>query len=248
MNMYTYLVTRLIRFLVAYAQRRGRVVSYTHGGRLYMTRYAVWGWLTGDPKPEDLRRWMQAVQEPDDIEPFWWRRAVAWLWSCVRQRLPNIYVHQMHAPDVDTACHDHPWPWAVSWIMLGGYREERIVPTGPTGAPYTAPQELSIVWRLFRRYGDWEPRDVRLKWFRAPALNVLRGDTFHRVAALDRHIIAHKKIHGGLAVGTWTLFLAGPRARAKPWGYLVPGFGFKPHQTRHAEIDGKEKRHEPAHS
>ncbi len=41
-------------------------------------------------------------------------------------RLPfSIYIHHFHIPDQDGAPHNHPWKWAVSWILSGGYWEFR---------------------------------------------------------------------------------------------------------------------------
>lgn len=173
--LYVAIVSAFIRWVQARCLKLGRAVEYTHGGRLYMTRYALWGHLTGDAQ-RGLRSW-----------------------------LPNLYVHQMHAPDLDPSLHDHPWPWAVSFIMLGGYVEERNVETP------------ACLFQLS-------------KWRGAPGLNFLSGSTFHRIAALSEH------------TSTWTLFLAGPRAGRKQWGYIVEGAGYVSHQTRHFQIEGKEIR------
>lgn len=228
--MYQYLVTRLIQALVWCAQKRGRVVSYTHGGRLYMTRYAVCGWLTGD-NTITIPRWLQHRHTE-------WLNSVWYFGRRLRACLPNLYVHQMHAPDLDPACHDHPWPWAVSWVMLGGYTEQRIIASDLKGNPYRGAGELRAVWEIFRRYGCLEPRDIHTRELKAPALNLISGKTFHRIDS-----ITYDGIHGSGPPGTWTLFLAGPRRRAKPWGYLVPGRGYVKHSERHTEIEGKEVRH-----
>lgn len=181
-RLYCYAVILFIGLAVRYARRRGRVVHYTHKGRLYMTRYALWGHLTGDGQ------------------------------AGFRARLPNLYLHQMHAPDLDPAVHDHPWPWALSWVMLGGYCEER----APLGPDRQLERTLTTLWH-------------KQRWLQAPAINALRGSTFHRLAALADE-------------PTFTLFLAGPRAGKKPWGYLVEGRGYVSHQERHAEFEGQELR------
>ena len=203
-SIYTYLVTRLILALARLCLRRGRYVDYTHAGRHYMRRYAILGHLTGDGQ-RGIRTWF-----------------------------PNLYLHQIIAPDLDPAVHDHPWPWAVSWIMLGGYREERAgFCTGPRPS---MPVYYSVRSRT------------------APAINRLDGSTYHRIAKLDRVRICEGKAFTGRPClctwscptdGTWTLFLAGPRRKAKTWGYLVPGRGYVTHAERHREIDGKEYRGKP---
>lgn len=50
-------------------------------------------------------------------------------WLIPRNRLFNIYLHQILRDDDDRALHDHPW-WNVSLVLAGGYYE--VVPVaGP---------------------------------------------------------------------------------------------------------------------
>lgn len=149
-----------------------------------------------------LRRYAVAGHLTGDVQG--WR---AWL--------PNLYVHQIINPDLDPCLHDHPWPWGVSWIALGSYEEQRF--------SSFFDQALS---HLPGGYGSSLRRTLT-----APALNILRGSTFHRIAEIEP--------------GTWTIFLAGPRAHAKPWGYLVPGRGYVHHSERHEEFGGEEVRGKP---
>jgi hypothetical protein len=37
----------------------------------------------------------------------------------------SVYLHHFHRPDEDDAPHNHPWAWAVSLILAGGYVERR---------------------------------------------------------------------------------------------------------------------------
>lgn len=220
---YVWFVSRLVLVLARWCLRRGRYVDYVHQGRFYLRRYAVCGWLTGDMRPIDAERWHSAGMLPS------WR---VW-WARVRARLPNLYLHQMINPDLDTCLHDHPWPWAVSWIMLGGYTEHR------------APASLFTKGMITEHER------------KAPALNVLRGTDFHRIADIEKIDCRYMTRKGRMGVcrqpdccgnqwkNTWTLFLAGPRRRAKPWGYLVPGRGYVHHRERHAEFGGEEKRGAP---
>ncbi len=182
-TLYTYFAARLVRAIVSWCTARGRYVDYVHAGRTYMRRYVLSGYRTGDAHQG---KW--------------------------RARLPNLYLHHMHAPDADPCLHDHPWPWAVSWIVLGGYSEylSRHDPRTPKDLPAWA--------------ATWERRH------RAPALNVIRGTTFHRVAELDpaydyrgpkyveyADVVPESSRYHPL-MGTFTLFLAGPRAGNKAWG------------------------------
>jgi hypothetical protein len=200
-RLYVSIVSFFIRALVRRADRSGRYVTFTHDGRPYMRRFCVFGHLTGDVRRESL--------------PHGFKR----LWVRIRSELPNLYVHQIIAPDHDPSLHDHPWPWAVSWVMLGGYRESRL-------------------------YKGTDPREgFYERTLTAPALNFLSGRTFHRVSNLPRkYDISKGFVVPSRMFGVWTLFLAGPRASRKPWGYLVPGRGYVPHTERHAEIGGEEVR------
>lgn len=39
--------------------------------------------------------------------------------------LPAIYLHYFFKGDEDRSLHDHPWAWAASLVLTGGYTEER---------------------------------------------------------------------------------------------------------------------------
>lgn len=39
----------------------------------------------------------------------------------------GVYLHHFHRSDNDGALHNHPWAWAFSFILVGGYQEERRV-------------------------------------------------------------------------------------------------------------------------
>ncbi len=40
----------------------------------------------------------------------------------------SIYLHKFHTPDYDPAPHSHPWKWAYSFVLTGGYLERRFDP------------------------------------------------------------------------------------------------------------------------
>lgn len=37
----------------------------------------------------------------------------------------SLYIHHFHRPDQDEVPHNHPWKWACSFILSGGYWEFR---------------------------------------------------------------------------------------------------------------------------
>lgn len=46
----------------------------------------------------------------------WWRE---------RLRLPGLYLHYFYRGDGDRELHSHPWSWACSLVLWGGYVEHR---------------------------------------------------------------------------------------------------------------------------
>jgi hypothetical protein len=75
-----------------------------------------------------------------------------------RKRWPGVFLHYFFQGDRDRALHNHPWRWARSLILAGGYVEHRRDAQG------------NVTSRTYRP-GDW---------------NVLNGSDFHRVCLLSR--------------------------------------------------------------
>lgn len=69
---------------------------------------------------------------------------------------PGLYLHKFFRGDVDRDLHNHPWKWSMSFILTGGYVEERDAIVGI------------------------EVRDIRPGHF-----NFLSGEDFHRVHLTD---------------------------------------------------------------
>ena len=103
----------------------------------------------------------------------------------------KVFVHRIHSKDHDRDPHNHPWPWAVSLILLGWYDELRCTSRhgGLCGICSTVPTEAQkhMAWTF-----------SRVRW-----LNFIGPNTYHRILEV--------------APRTWTLFLAGPRSRT--WGF-----------------------------
>jgi hypothetical protein len=76
-----------------------RVRTITGGdGDPYLERYYLWGWAPWNPEGSKLFPW-----------------------------LPGAMLHRFLRGDEDRELHNHPWKWAFSVILTGGYREERMV-------------------------------------------------------------------------------------------------------------------------
>lgn len=76
--------------------------------------------------------------------------------AAVKARPFDLYLHRFHRSDDDAALHNHPWEWAVSFVLSGGYTEER-------------------------REGDKVIRRI----VRPFSFNFIRGEDFHRVDLVD---------------------------------------------------------------
>ncbi len=248
-RIYTFFAALLVRALVKYCTARGRYVDYVHATgehsvkvgidpafpgamvalenstpieRVYMRRYVITGFMTGDKHPNSL------------VTRTGWRSLFQRVLRQFALNRWHLYLHHMHAPDADECLHDHPWPWGLSFILLGGYTEQRNLDEPPKYAGTIGTRSLQ-----------------------APALNRLRGTTFHRISELKKHDCRFASPRGRMLVckqadccansrgGVFTLFLAGPRSASKPWGYLVPGRGFVPQRERHAETGAREERAQP---
>lgn len=106
-------------------------------------------------------------------------------------RFPGVYLHHFHQSDPDRDLHNHPWRWSFSLILAGGYYEERLVENG-------------------------EHRLTKITLDRkAPGINYITGDTFHRVVLKD------------VKNGAWTIFCSGPEV--KDWGFMTYAGTFIPH-------------------
>lgn len=42
------------------------------------------------------------------------------------KKLVRVKIHNFHRGDEDVELHNHPWSWAISLILKGGYWEERL--------------------------------------------------------------------------------------------------------------------------
>lgn len=115
-------------------------VSYDREGRSpYLSRW----YLIGHRRESDEERRFVDALAPDGVR---------------EHALPfNLFLHRFHRSDDDGALHSHPFEWAVSWVLVGGYSEER-------------------------RVGDRVVRRDVLPW----RINFIRGDTFHRVDLFEQ--------------------------------------------------------------
>ena len=139
-------ITRKILTWVASRMRPPRVIRDALGQDAYLSRY----YLVRHQRPFTV----------DGSEPFdsmgLPKPTTAW----PKSRW-GLYLHHFHRSDADLELHNHPWRWAVSLVLAGGYSEERRVEDGDG-------------WRVARRrLGPWR-------------LNFLTADTFHRVDLLER--------------------------------------------------------------
>ncbi len=82
-------------------------------------------------------------------------------------RLPvHIFLHKFHKGDSARELHNHPWAWAFSIVLAGGYREER---------------------RSVHPFEGGVPRRYRVsaRAFPPLSINVLHAYDYHRVDLLE---------------------------------------------------------------
>lgn len=92
----------------------------------------------------------------------------------------SLYLHHFHTPDADRELHNHPWKWAVSLILRGGYSEA-----------VQAKDKRFTLWR------ELAPGSV----------NLLRAETFHRIASL--HGDTWTLFLCGPKTGSWGFYVRG---------------------------------------
>lgn len=132
-----------LRFAQWLASKLGqpRIIHGGTGTDMYLSRY----YLIGKPtEPNGI----PFDQHGDPSESIRW------------SNLPfGVYLHCFHRSDEDRELHNHPWRFAISLILSGGYMEER---------------KIDRPW----------PVNTRFKVFRPGMINLISSNTFHRVDLL----------------------------------------------------------------
>jgi hypothetical protein len=111
----------------------------------------------------------------------------------------NIYLHHFHSSDQGEELHNHPWAWGLSFVLAGGYVEERADNPGvweAGGRHPEAPDGMTMEGPVYI-----EKRDIK-----PGRLNFISPKHFHRVDLKDEQ------------KGAWSIFVTG--GRTKSWGFL----------------------------
>lgn len=77
--------------------------------------------------------------------------------ACWPNKTWGLYLHRFHRSDDELELHNHPWRWAVSLVLVGGYFEER---------------RLEDDTVKLRRIWPW-------------TINIIRANDFHRVDLVE---------------------------------------------------------------
>lgn len=157
----------------------------------------------GDYEGETSNKWAYTIRAPDG-SPYLSRLLLP------RVRIPGTQVefrpmlHHFHRPDDDGELHSHPWSWAASLVLAGGYEEERLVGDPRLDRFMTSVGQCAMCARWRGECpGHPAERDVKQVRF----WNYLTKDDYHRVTRLRG--------------STWTLFVSGPRTPDNAWGFLT---------------------------
>lgn len=113
-------------------------------------------------------------------------------WGIETERF-GIYLHRMEAADPGIDLHSHPW-WFASWVLWGGYDEERTRCDLAVGVAKTAERGI------YTRRGTLRRR----RWLSVASTPL---SYCHRITRLHRS-------------PTWTLVVRGKRVRR--WGFYLP--------------------------
>lgn len=130
----------ILKFLKRLATGRPYFLIQGYDQSPYLLRVLLWGTLHGDERDNGKKAWCSG------------------------------YLHKFYREDFDEETHCHPWAWAFSIILKGGYDEERLV-------------KDKIVKRTLRPF----------------SINILTDKSFHRVTKLNGDdvwtlfITGHKK-------------------------------------------------------
>lgn len=131
-----------------------------------------------------------------------------------------IFLHHFHSSDkADGDLHNHPWKWAQSLILKGGYYEKKcyapFIPVyglEPEVHTYTdiklpfwkpSKRPLSTIFDNLK-HGNFL-RLLPIAFYYAH-FNLITRVTFHQVRLINEE------------AGSWSLFIAGPRVTE--WGFL----------------------------
>lgn len=100
-------------------------------------------------------------QDPDEEKPVVWKYVIRgddgspYLTRVLFPRIPadvpfvggiRPMLHKFHRPDGDRELHNHPWSWAVSLILAGGYLEERLLVDESTLAGRPITETVIVRW------------------------------------------------------------------------------------------------------
>lgn len=132
----------------------------------------------------------------------------------------RIFLHHFHRGDEGRGLHDHPWDWAWSVILAGGYTEERLeagfYPVNFMNNWMWAPPARDDIQATNYVHGACVARHEVLPGH----FNRIDADTFHRVELREHD--------------AWSLIVCGPPT--KGWGFLDPHDGKYTQRSNHEEV------------
>jgi hypothetical protein len=115
-----------------------RVIYDRNGRSPYLSRW----YILGAPKMPDGSPVFDRIGAP--------REGAVWPIKGV-----GVYIHRFHQGDDEPELHNHPWRWAVSLILAGGYIEERRDPDDRVRTRKIRPWTINFI-----RSGDFHRVDL----------------------------------------------------------------------------------------
>jgi len=137
--------------------------------------------------------------------------------------LPTIFLHKFERSDWEEELHNHPWDSSLSFILAGGYSEERRV-TESVRVP-SEDFDYSAMFRYEHKMLDTIKRRV-CKPF---TFNHITVEDFHRVDLLEEDC--------------WTIFITGKKLQS--WGFWDRYTGKYLHWREHLAAKGHHQANLP---
>jgi hypothetical protein len=131
------LMTRFLRWLTS-RLAPPRIIYDRNGVSPYLSRW----YLIGAPTMPDGSHPYESNGAP--------REGAVW-----KNKRFGLYIHKFHRGDDEQELHNHPWKWAISLVLTGGYIEER------RDKRNAVPIRVILPWRFnFIRSGDFHRVDL----------------------------------------------------------------------------------------
>jgi hypothetical protein len=161
------------RLLVKFSSKfpKPNVIFDHEGTKPYLSRY----YLFRGPQSKDGSHPFDEFGRPKD--------------NIMRTNRWSIVLHHFHQSDSTTKLHNHGWTWGLSFVLAGGYAEEKLV-GNQVVRKIVKPFSFNFIRSNEFHRVDLLENDAWTLFFRGPRLNEwFYKDRFtHNVVKWDKHV------------------------------------------------------------